>query len=119
MRSLRYILGGRPHTLDDCLDRARSQPPQRVTLDVRTDELVGDVRILRQFVAVYRWEFADYDLRCEEVCASESLPASPQEQRSFLTAANAKLRRRMDQIQRRGIEVVGADRRFELLCERT
>lgn len=119
MRSLRYILGGRPHTLDDCLDRARSRPPQRVTLHVTTDEFVGDMHILRQFVALYRWEFADCGPRCHEVCASVSLPISPQEQRSFLAAANAKLRRRVGEIQQRGIEVVGADRRFELLRERT
>ena len=119
MRSVRYILGGRPHTLDDCLDRARSQPPERVTLDVTMDELVGDVRILRQFVAAYQWEFPDSDLRCCEVCASVFLPASSQEQRSSLAAANAKLRWRLDEIQQRGIEVVGAERRFRLPCERT
>lgn len=122
MRSLRYILGGRPHTLDDCLDRARNQPPDKVTLDVTTDEFVGDLRILRQFVALYQWGFADCNLRCAEVCASLSLPVSPQERRSSLAAANAKLLRRVQEIQRRGIEVVGADRRFERsesLCERT
>lgn len=119
VRSLRYILGGRPHTLDDCLDRARSQPAERVTLDVTMDEFVGDMHILRQFVAAYQWEFADYDLRCHEVCASVFLPVSPQEQTSCLAAANAKLRWRVEEIQQRGIEVVGAGRRFELLCERT
>lgn len=113
MKSLRYILGGRPHTLDDCLDLAHSRPPYKVTVNLAVDELTGDLRILQQFVGTYRWEFGDRDVCCTEVYGCVFLPATQQEQRSSLAAANAKLQRRLEEIQRRGIEVVETGRRFE------
>lgn len=115
MKSLRYILGGRPHTLDDCLDLARSQPPDKVTLDLAVDEFVDDMGILYQFVGTYRWEFAGRDIRCTELYGGVSLPATEQQQRSSLAAANARLRRRLEEIQARGIEVIGTSQRFEAL----
>ena len=115
MKSIRYILGGRPHTLDDCLDLARSRPPGKVTLDLGVDEFVTDLRILHQFVGTYRWEFAPRGVRCEELYGGVFLPATERQQRSSLAAANAGLQRRLEEIQGQGIEVVGASRRFEEL----
>ena len=115
MRSFRYILGGRPHTLDDCLDLACRQPPGKVTLDLAVDEFVDDLGILHQFVGTYRWEFAGRDIRCTELYGGVSLLATEQQQRSSLAAANAKLQRRLEEIQGHGIDVIGANRRFEEL----
>ena len=122
MKSLRYILGGRPHTIDDCLDHARSQPPEKLTFEATTDEFVGELHILQQFVGTYQWQFADKHIYCSEIYGAVSLPAREQERRFSLAAANAKLQRRLEEIQRCGIEVSGADRRFEdleYLCART
>ena len=115
MKSLHYIFGGRPHTLDDCLDLARSQAPGKVTLNVAVDEFVDDMGILHQFVGVYRWEFADLDTRCTELYGGVFLPATVQQQISSIASANAKLQRRLEDIQAHGIEVIGAGRRFENL----
>ena len=118
MRSLRYILGGRAHTVDDCLDLARGQPPTKVTLTVETREFMGDIRIVRQFVASYRWEFADYDVCCKEAYGWVAVPAGEQEQSSAIAAANARLRRRLEEIQRYGITVSrqGGDMRTANIC---
>jgi len=121
LKSLRYVRGGRPRRLDDCLDLARSRPLAKVTLDLRTDELVTELRILRQFVGTYEWHFGHRTIRCEEVYGCSFLPAAEDAQISSIAAANARLRRRLEEIQRRGIEVNGADRRFEdseCLCGR-
>ena len=115
MKSLRYILGGRPHTLDDCLALASSRRPGKVTLDLSVDELVGDLGVLRQFVGTYRWEFADRDIGCSEIYGGVSLPATVQEQMSSVAAANAKLQRRLERMDGQGIEVVCAGRRFDQL----
>ena len=115
MRSLRYILGGRPHTLDDCLDLARRQAPGKVTLNLMVDEFVDDLGILHQFVGIYRWDFADIDTRCTEVYGGVSLPATVQQQMSSVVAANTRLRCRLEEIQRHGIEVIGTNQRFEEL----
>ena len=115
MRSLRYILGGRPHTLDDCLDLTRSQPPGKVTLDLAVDEFVDDQGVLHQFVGGYRWEFVDLDTRCTEFYGGVFLPATKQQQRSSLAAANIKLQHRLKEIHGHGIEVIGTNQRFEEL----
>jgi len=115
LRSLRYILGGRPHTLDDCLDLARSQPPDKVTLDLTVDEFVDDMGILYQFVGTYRWDFADLDTRCTELYGGVFLPATVQQQMFSIAASNTKLQRRLEEIQIRGIEVIGTNQRFEAL----
>ena len=113
MKSLRYILGGRPHTVDDCLDLARSRPPAKAVLDVKTDDLVTELRVLRQFVGTYRWEFPDRAICCKEVYGCVFLPATDQDRRSSVAAANARLRRRLAEIQRCRVGMVGANRRFE------
>ena len=113
MKSLRYILGGRPHTLDDCIDFARSRPPKKVTVNLAASELTGELRILQQFVGHYRWEFGDRNACCTEVYGCVFLPATQQEQRSSLAAANTRLRRRLEEIQRRGIKLAGTRLKFE------
>ena len=85
----------------------------RVTLNLAADEFVGELRILRQFVGVYDWRFQDRTVQCREVYGSVSLPATEQERRFSLAVANIKLRRRITGIRSRGINVDGADRRFE------
>ena len=113
MKSLRYILGGVPHKLDDCLDLARSQPSVKVTLDLAVDEFVDDLRVLHQFIGIYQWEFVDRDIRCTEICGCVFLPATVHQQLSSATAANTVLQRRLEQIQGQGIEVAGSGRRFK------
>ena len=115
MRSLRYIFGGRPHTLDDCLDLARSQAPGKVTLNLMVDEFVDDLGILHQCVGIWRWEFADLDTRCTELYGGVFLPATVQQQMFSIAAANTRLQRRLEEIQVRGIELIGTNQRFEAL----
>jgi len=112
LKSLRYILGGRPRTLADCLDLACGQLPDRVTLDVRTDELISEMGILHQFIGTYRWAFGDRETCCTEVYGCLHLPVGERGRRSSLAAANGKLRRRLAEMRRRRIEVAGKDRRF-------
>ena len=122
MKSLRYILGGRPHSIDDCLDYARTHPPDGVTFEATTDEFVGELRIFRQFIGTYQWRFGHLQICCSEIYGDVFLPENTLEQRHSLAVANAKLQRRLEEIQHCGIEVVGADRRFEdleYLCART
>lgn len=122
LKSLRYILGGRPHTLDDCLDLSRTQRPDKAILDVATDRFVTELCIVRQFVGTCRRVFPDREICCAQVYGCVSPPAREQEQKSCLVAANAKLQHRLKDVRRRGIEAPGSDRMFkvsECLCGRT
>lgn len=40
MRSLRYLLGGKPRNSDDCLDFSRRETPLEVSLTLNTEEIV-------------------------------------------------------------------------------
>jgi len=121
MKSLRYILGGRPHTLDDCLALACKHPPRKVTVDLSVDELVSDVGVMWQFIGTYRWEFAECDIVCSEPYGGASLPVTAEQQTACLAAADTSLEHRLDKMRNQGIEVVGALRRFgqlESFCRR-
>ena len=86
------------------------------------EESIAEFGILHQFVGTYRWEFEEDTICCTAVYGGVLLPGKQQDQGSSVAAANAKLRRRLEEIQRRGIEIDGADRRFEnseCLCGRT
>ena len=113
MRSLRYILGGRPHTLDDCLDFASDHPPFSVTLDVTMDEFAIELCVLREFVGIYEWQFENLAVCCAEAYGEVRLPAREQDEESAVAAANAKLNRRLAQIHGRGIKVLGDEKRFQ------
>ena len=117
MKSLRYVLGGRPHTLADCLDLAVTRRPERVTLDLTMDEFVGDLLVVHQLVGSYRWEFSGREIGCKEMYGCVSLPATEREQKSCLAGADAKLQRRLEELRRRGIDVDGAERTFRGLAQ--
>lgn len=67
MRSLRYILTGRPVTLDDCLLAA---PAGRAAIKLAThmETLVGEQRVLTQLVAKLTWQFAGRKVKLHVVC---------------------------------------------------
>ena len=86
-----------------------------MTLNLAVDEFVDDQGVLHQFVGIYRWEFVDLDTRCTELYGGVFLPATVQQQMSSVVAANTRLRRRLEEIQGHGSEVIGASQRFEEL----
>ena len=112
MRSLRYILGGCPRTLDDCLDLAHGSPPLSVTLDLATNEFALDICAVRQFIGHYHWQFPARAVRCTEVYGELRLPAGHPDERSAANAANAELNSRLAALDALGITVAGSDKRF-------
>ena len=112
MRSLRYILGGCPHKLDDCLDFARNHRPMTVTLDLATDEFAIDMCATREFVGIYQWQFENLAVCCREVYGVVRLPARQQDEESAVAAANARLQRWLKKIAGLGVQVLGVEKRF-------
>lgn len=112
MRSLRYIVGGRPHTLDDCLDLTRRNRPVHVNLRLSTDELVTEMFVRRDLIGDYDWEFPQGWCRCHEWYGSVSLLDPEPRRRVEFNRANQKLQRRLRELRETGLEVNGRDSRF-------
>jgi len=70
MKSIRYILGGRPYKFADCLDLSRRVQPESVTLHLRSAELPREHEPMTQFIADIDWAFPDQTIRTETVCGS-------------------------------------------------
>ena len=113
MKSLRYIFAGQPQTLGDCLDLARTQSLNAVTLDLVVDKFVGELWILHELIGIYHWNFANRSVCCKELYGCVSPSATKQQCRAALANANARLQRRIEEIHSRGIRTVGSDQRFE------
>ena len=112
MRTLRYILTGRPHSTEDCLDLAARQPPEQVELGVAIEWFPTDQTVWAEAVAEFRWRFPSAAVRCRETCGSYSALDAPGVRRRRIAGANVQLERTIEQIESRGIAVIGRDLRF-------
>jgi len=112
MKSIRYILGGEPRTMADCLDRALTDTPREVALELTTDESITEMFIRRQFLGVYSWRFRSGAVHCEEVYGALFLPCSPEDHVTALSAANRRLRRHLNTLRARNITVLGTEASF-------
>ena len=113
MRSIRYILGGRPHCLDDCLDLARRQRPVGVRLQLGASQLLTDLYVWLELVGEYSWEFAGGCCRCRESYGALVSNDPDRSQDRRIRGANKELVRRLAELEALGLDVVGKDSRFD------
>jgi len=113
MKSLRYILGGGPHSLDDWVDLARKGGSVRVTLVLTSDELITDMFIRKYFVAEYCAGSASSPCRCREYYGGFFLSDPYPQREAELDSANDRLQRRLAKLRSAGVEVACADDQFD------
>ena len=92
MRSLRYILTGRPHTVEDCLHFAREHPRAGVTLSLTTEVLLVGSEPLVEMVVEFVWHFEGGDVACRQVCAAFGVPVERATLRKRVAQANRAVR---------------------------
>lgn len=62
MRSVRYMAGGKPHNLDDCIDYAdkvKDAGQSSVIVSLRTEEDATEMWILKRLYGKFEWSFPD------------------------------------------------------------
>lgn len=62
MRSVRYIAGGKPHNLDDCIDysdRVKEAGQATVLVSLRTEEDATEMWVLNRLYGKFEWAFPD------------------------------------------------------------
>ncbi|MGC9453975.1 MAG: hypothetical protein ACP5HU_03850 [Phycisphaerae bacterium] len=111
MKSLRYMICGKPTRLSDCLDLARRHRPIGVRLELLERELVGEFVTGRQLVASFRWQWKGLSVACEEVCGFRDALGDADEQ-AVQRKANRKLERHISAIEALDVPVEGRGRRF-------
>ena len=115
MRSITYVLGGRPGNLDDCIDYAARHPLQRIILELRGVEQVSEDYVLRRLIATWVWVYADTAATFDVSYGGCFQHESPQRQRISIERANARLGRDLEIVARDlpGMLIEGGDRRFD------
>ncbi|MDY6913553.1 MAG: hypothetical protein SVT52_03745 [Planctomycetota bacterium] len=105
MKSFRYLFGGRPCNIDDCLDLARKTGAVRVRVRPSSNETVTEMFVQKDFFGDYYWEFSKGSFFCRDFCGCFFMHESAQRRQQHIRQANRKLRRRIDEIRQLGVEV--------------
>ncbi len=115
MRSIRYILSGKPSRLDDCIDYADHHPVQRIELTLQTPEQVTEIWTARWLQGRFTWFFEGGAVACERAFGGCFQHEPSARQLTSVHNANARLLRELDAIRDRlgDVPIDGADRRFD------
>lgn len=115
MRSLSYILTGRPHNRSDCIDHARAHAKlRRVSVELHTHEDVTDEFVARTLFATYVWVFEDTVVTYEETYGRVFQHEQAERQRLSVDNANRRLSEALESLRRRaGCAVEGGESRFD------
>ena len=118
MRSIGYtVFGKEPKNIDDCIDyylrRQGNGDRPRISLELSTELLAGEMYILNLLMGKFSWEFTDgikstYDTQYGGIFIHESR----ERQRISLENANRRLAADLETLSRLGIEVQGKEKRF-------
>lgn len=114
MKSVRYLIMGRPTKMDDCLDLCGKRPATRVAVDLEVDDFVGDQAVITELIAQYSWRFGSLQATCEEVCGRYSTSDDRETRQRRVDQANERLRRSLERLKKHGIEVCNGQGRFSV-----
>jgi predicted Rdx family selenoprotein len=109
MRSLRYILTGHCHTLDDCLHRNRSHSLRAVRAVMRVQDNVGDMMLVSQIVGTFTWQFDDATVVVERVYGGFPVDAPERRRQRQISRARVRLERDIEHLAAVGIRCIACD----------
>jgi len=113
MRSVKYVLGGKPQNLDDCLDFSHKETPQKVSLNLTTDESTSEMYILNQFIGNYNWKFKNLTIEYKEIYGGCFFHEKEKRQKLSVDNANKRLEGYISRLEKLGIKVIGKEKRFD------
>jgi len=115
MRSITYILTGKPGNLADSLDYASKHELQRIILTLHHREEVTEQYVVRWLYASYTWIFADRAVSYEVTYGGCFQHESKERQRLSVDNANMRIEKDLDLIRGRvrAKEFEGQQHRFD------
>lgn len=111
MRSLWYLVTGRPLNLDDCLDLAGSQTVSEVSMELRLYESFREMFSLIQYAVRLTWVFGTREITHEKILVGH-IDFKGEIKEASIEKANHCLEQYLGQIERMRICVHGGKQRF-------
>ena len=113
MRTITYILTGRPRNRTDCIDYAQTHRAKKISAELMASETVSEAFVARNLYATYIWVFAEFVVTYEEVYGRCFQHEPAARQRVSIDNANRRLERALENLrQRTGMAIEGDDARF-------
>ncbi len=114
MRSLSYILTGRPGNRTDCIDHARTHPPRKISIELMTQEILSEAFIAKTLFVTYVWVFESLVVTYEETYGRCFQHETHERQCVSIDNANRRLTKALENLQERtGMSIEGQDARFD------
>lgn len=114
MRSLGYIMGGKPGSFADCVDHAARHRLKSVKMALKSCNDVGEALIIRRMLGFFTWEFEDLVVTYDEQFGGIVEAEDAERQGKSVENANRRLERRLRDFAEFKIEVNGDEARFRL-----
>ena len=113
MRSLSYILTGRPRNRTDCIDYMQHKSPSKISIELMTNENVSSEFVMKNLYVTYVWVFDEFVVAYEEAYGRCVSYEPYERQCTSIDNANRRLSRALENLhERTGLSIEGEDMRF-------
>ena len=113
MRSLPYVLWGKPGNFDDCIDLAHKTMPTGVECKPVVREIASELYICHYLCCEFLWHFPEQDICYEESFGGCFSHESEQRQMRSVDNANMRLANRINRLRELNIPVSVAENVFD------
>ena len=114
MRSLSYILTGRPGNRTDCIDYSQKVKPRKISIELMSNENVSDEFVAKNLFATYIWVFDRLVVTYEEPYGRCFQHEPYDRQCLSIDNANRRLAKALENLhQRTEMSIEGSDARFD------
>ena len=113
MRSIQYVMFGKPCNVDDCLDLSNNIIPKSVNLRLGKDEMISEMYVMRRLKGIFVWGFEGKKITVEQDFGGCFSHENEEQQKNRIYQANNRLRRAIKKIELRHINIVGKEEKFD------
>jgi hypothetical protein len=103
MKTVHYLLSGKPRSIDDCLDLCRKKKPERVAVAVDCENDFLDFDLFRRLLLRSTWYMPQRCVSCITTLGGYLLSEPRQKKETAINRANERLQSLLDKIEARGI----------------
>ena len=109
MRSISYLLGGKPRCFADCIDYMKNHNLKSVHVELKTSSETNEQIIIKRLLGFFTWDFNDLLVTYEEQFGGIIESESSKRQHISILNANRRLERRKKDFQKFSIDLLNND----------
>ena len=103
MKTIHYLISGKPRSIDDCLDMCSKTKPSRVTIEVTCENDFLDFDLFRRLLLRSTWDLSQRCVSCRTTLGGYLLSESRQKKQIAVNRANERLHSQLIRIRAKGI----------------